>query len=173
MRIARGIADGPRQLLPARQLCPTGQSKSCCLSAWINELWSVARTLRSLVWIPGKVAITPPAACDEFGDFIMGIFDALNTAVAGLKSQSYALQNISGNIANASTIGYKGINTTFEDLVAQSSSPTSQVAGGVQSFSQQTLTTAGTGTASTVANNMAINGDGFFSVQNPPNHVGD
>jgi flagellar hook protein FlgE len=101
----------------------------------------------------------------------MGIFDALNTAVAGLKSQSFALQNISGNIANASTIGYKGIGTTFEDLVAQSSTPTSQVAGGVQSFSQQTLTTAGTVTSSTVATNMAINGDGFFSVQKPTNTV--
>lgn len=101
----------------------------------------------------------------------MGIFDALNTAVAGLQSQSYALQNISGNIANASTIGYKGIDTTFEDLVAQSSGPTSQVAGGVQAFSQQTLTTAGTVTASTVATNMAINGDGFFSVMMPTSTV--
>jgi flagellar hook protein FlgE len=91
--------------------------------------------------------------------------------VGGLQSQSYALQNISGNIANASTIGYKGIDTTFEDLVAQSSGPTSQVAGGVQAFSQQTLTTAGTVTASTVATNMAINGDGFFSVQKPTSTV--
>ena len=101
----------------------------------------------------------------------MGIFDALNTAVAGLQSQSYALQNISGNIANASTIGYKGIDTTFEDLVAQSSGPTSQVAGGVQALSQQTLTTAGTVSSSTVATNMAINGDGFFSVMMPTSTV--
>ena len=101
----------------------------------------------------------------------MGIFDALNTAVAGLQSQSYALQNISGNIANASTIGYKGINTSFEDLVAQSSTPTSQVAGGVQALSQQTMTTAGTVSSSTVATNMAINGDGFFSVQKPTSIV--
>jgi hypothetical protein len=28
----------------------------------------------------------------------MGIFDALNNAVAGLQAQSFALQNISGNI---------------------------------------------------------------------------
>jgi flagellar hook protein FlgE len=112
-----------------------------------------------------------PAARIECGDDVMGIFDALNTAVGGLQSQSYALQNISGNIANASTIGYKGINTTFEDLVAQSSGPTSQVAGGVQAFSQQTLTTAGTVSSSTVATNMAINGDGFFSVQKPTSTV--
>ena len=101
----------------------------------------------------------------------MGIFDALNTSVGGLQAQSYALQNISGNIANASTIGYKGINTSFEDLVAQSSGPTSQVAGGVQALSQQTLTTAGTVSSSTVATNMAINGDGFFSVQKPTSVV--
>jgi flagellar hook protein FlgE len=101
----------------------------------------------------------------------MGIFDALNTAVGGLQSQSFALQNISGNIANASTIGYKGINTSFEDLVAQSSTPTSQVAGGVTALSQQTITTGGTVTASTVATNMAINGDGFFSVQKPTSIV--
>jgi flagellar hook protein FlgE len=101
----------------------------------------------------------------------MGIFDALNTAVAGLQSQSYALQNISGNIANASTIGYKGIDTTFEDMLAQTSSPSTQVAGGVQALSQQTLTTAGTVTASTVSTNMAINGDGFFSVAMPTSTV--
>ncbi|WP_213770168.1 flagellar hook-basal body complex protein [Bradyrhizobium sp. dw_78] len=95
----------------------------------------------------------------------MGIFDALNTAVAGLQAQSFALQNISGNIANSSTIGYKGIDTTFEDLVADASSPTGQVAGGVAAYSQQTITTSGTVSASTVATNMAINGDGFFSVQ--------
>ena len=101
----------------------------------------------------------------------MGIFDALNTAVGGLQSQSFALQNISGNIANASTVGYKGINTNFEDLVAQSSTPTSQVAGGVTALSQQTITTGGTVSSSTVATNMAINGDGFFSVQKPTSIV--
>ncbi len=31
----------------------------------------------------------------------MGIFDALTTAVAGLQAQSFALQNISGNIADS------------------------------------------------------------------------
>ncbi len=48
----------------------------------------------------------------------MGIFDALTTAVAGLQAQSFALQNISGNIANSQTTGYKETNTSFEDLVS-------------------------------------------------------
>jgi len=101
----------------------------------------------------------------------MGIFDALNTAVGGLQAQSFSLQNISGNIANTSTIGYKGINTSFEDLVPDATSPSRQVAGGVTAYAQQTITTAGTVSATTVATNMAINGDGFFDVQMPTNTV--
>jgi flagellar hook protein FlgE len=95
----------------------------------------------------------------------MGIFDALNTAVGGLQSQSFALQNISGNIANASTTGYKGIDTSFEDLIPDATSPSRQVAGGVTAYAQATITTQGTVSTTTVATNMAINGDGFFSVQ--------
>ncbi|HLZ00699.1 MAG TPA: flagellar hook-basal body complex protein [Bradyrhizobium sp.] len=97
----------------------------------------------------------------------MGIFDALNTAVGGLSAQSFALQNISGNIANSSTTGYKGIDTSFEDLIPDATTPNRQVAGGVTAFSQSTITTQGTVSATTVATNMAINGDGFFSVQKP------
>src|SRR5258708_6174485 len=95
----------------------------------------------------------------------MGIFDALNTSVGGLQAQSFALQNISGNIANASTTGYKGIGTSFEDLIPDATSPSRQVAGGVTAFAQSTITTQGTVSVTTVATNMAINGDGFFSVQ--------
>ena len=97
----------------------------------------------------------------------MGIFDALNTSVAGLQAQSFALQNISGNIANASTIGYKGIDTTFEDLIPDALTPNKQPAGSVAAFSQQTVTAQGTVSTSTVATNIAINGDGFFNVQKP------
>src|SRR6202021_3900151 len=102
---------------------------------------------------------------DECGDNVMGIFDALNSSVGGLQAQSFALQNISGNIANASTTGYKGINTSFEDLIPDSTSPSRQVAGGVTAFAQATITTQGTVSTTSVATNMAINGDGFFNVQ--------
>ena len=95
----------------------------------------------------------------------MGIFDALNTSVAGLQAQSFALQNISGNIANAQTTGFKGIGTSFVDLVPNSTSPDRQAAGGVTAFARETISSQGTVSASTVATYMAINGDGFFSVQ--------
>ena len=95
----------------------------------------------------------------------MGIFDAMNTSVGGLQAQSYALQNISGNIANSSTTGYKGIGTSFEDLIPDSSVPSKQVAGGVTAHAQATIMTQGTISSYSVATNMAITGDGFFSVQ--------
>ena len=95
----------------------------------------------------------------------MGIFDALNTSVAGLQAQSFALQNISGNIANAQTTGYKGIGTSFVDLVPDSTNPDRQNAGGVTAYAKATISSQGTVSASTVGTYMAINGDGFFSVQ--------
>ena len=100
----------------------------------------------------------------------MGIFDALNTSVGGLQAQSFALQNISGNIANAQTTGYKGITTAFSDLIPDSTTPNRQVAGGVTAYAQATITTQGTVSASTVGTYMAITGDGFFNVQAPTRH---
>ena len=61
----------------------------------------------------------------------MGLFDALTTAVSGLQAQSFAMQNISGNIANSQTTAYKGIDTSFADLIPGDSVPTHQIAGGV------------------------------------------
>src|SRR6266700_3140160 len=43
--------------------------------------------------------------------------------------------------------------------------PSKQVAGGVTAHAQATITTQGTISSSSVATNMAITGDGFFSVQ--------
>jgi flagellar hook protein FlgE len=96
----------------------------------------------------------------------MGIFDALTTAVAGLQAQSFALQNISGNIANSQTTGYKETNTAFQDLVSQAALGL-QNPDGVTASSVATNTVQGSITSTTVATDMAINGDGFFVVAKP------
>ncbi len=96
----------------------------------------------------------------------MGIFDALTDAVSGLQAQSFALQNISGNIANSQTVGYKETDTAFQDLVAQAAL-NEQNAGSVTASSVSTNTVAGTIQSSSVATNMAINGSGFFVVSQP------
>ncbi|HML06569.1 MAG TPA: flagellar hook-basal body complex protein [Xanthobacteraceae bacterium] len=96
----------------------------------------------------------------------MGIFDALTTAVAGLQAQSFALQNISGNIANSQTTGYKETDTSFADLVSQAA-PAEQTTDGVVATSVSTNTVQGSIQNTSVSTNMAINGDGFFVVAKP------
>ncbi len=96
----------------------------------------------------------------------MGIFGALTTSVAGLRAQSYALENISGNIANSQTTAFKRIDTSFLDLIPDTG-VTKQLAGSVTSASRETNTVQGDVQSAAVATYMAINGDGFFAVQKP------
>ncbi|MBN8970180.1 MAG: flagellar hook-basal body complex protein [Rhizobiales bacterium] len=98
----------------------------------------------------------------------MGIFGALTTSVAGLRAQSYALENISGNIANSQTTAFKRIDTSFLDLIPDTG-VTKQLAGSVTSASRETNTVQGDVQSAAVATYMAINGDGFFAVQKPGN----
>lgn len=102
----------------------------------------------------------------------MGLFDALSSAVSGLQAQSFAMQNISGNIANSQTIAYKGIDTTFQDLVPGDSTPSKQVAGGVIASSRATNTLQGTIQTTSSGTDIAINGDGYFIVQYPSSFSG-
>lgn len=94
----------------------------------------------------------------------MGIFGALTTAVAGLRSQSYALENISGNIANSQTTGFKRVDTSFTDLIPDAPA-NRQTAGGVQAWSRATNSVQGDIQNSSSDTHMAINGDGYFVVQ--------
>ena len=96
----------------------------------------------------------------------MGIFGALTTAVGGLRAESYALENISGNIANSQTTAFKRIDTSFLDLIT-STGLTNQLAGSVTTHSRSTNTVQGDVQSASVATYMAINGAGFFAVQKP------
>src|SRR5204862_4575556 len=96
----------------------------------------------------------------------MGIFDALTTAVTGLQAQSFALQNISGNIANSQTTAFKRTDTNFEDFVT-GDVPRTQVSGNVDASSRATNSVQGSIAANSIGTFMAINGDGYFVVQKP------
>lgn len=96
----------------------------------------------------------------------MGIFGAMSAAVSGLQSQSYAIENIAGNIANSQTSGFKRIDTSFLDFLPDRP-PLRELAGGVGAFSKTTNTVQGDLQTSGIATNMAINGDGYFIIQKP------
>jgi flagellar hook protein FlgE len=96
----------------------------------------------------------------------MGIFDALINAVTGLQAQAYALNNISGNIANSQTVGFKRIDTSFEDMIPQTSLR-QQAAGSVLASSRETNNVQGDIQPMTTDTYMAINGSGYFTVGQP------
>ena len=100
----------------------------------------------------------------------MGIFDALTTAVGGLQAQSFALQNISGNIANSQTTGFKETDTRFEDLVS-AATVGQQTSGGVTTGSVATNGVQGSIQSTSVSTDMAINGNGWFVVAKPNGQV--
>jgi flagellar hook protein FlgE len=92
----------------------------------------------------------------------MGIFSAMMTAVSGLRAQSYALDNISGNIANSQTTGFKRSDTTFADLVSDNGNATAQRSGSVRALTRSTNSVQGGIESSEIATHMSINGDGYF-----------
>lgn len=94
----------------------------------------------------------------------MGIFGAMTTAISGLSSQSFALENISGNIANSRTTGFKRVDTSFSDLVPDMP-PRRELSGSVGAFSRNTTTVQGDIQSSQIGTNMAITGEGFFVVR--------
>src|SRR5712672_3346779 len=50
----------------------------------------------------------------------MSLFGAMNTAISGLSAQSNAFGNISDNVANSQTTGYKRVDTAFVDYLTTS-----------------------------------------------------
>src|SRR5258705_2324231 len=104
------------------------------------------------------------------GDHVMGIFGALNTAVTGMRAQSYALENVSGNIANSQTTAFKRMDTSFVDLIPDQV-PSKQLAGSVSANSRATNTVQGDIQSNSIGTFMAINGDGFFVVGKPSSVV--
>jgi flagellar hook protein FlgE len=108
----------------------------------------------------------------------MGASDGLYIGVTGLDAYQNQIDVISNNLANVSTTGFKEQNVNFQDLLYQTqefaSAPTA-TSGGVNAqnvglgvkigsidtnFQQGSLETTGVNT------NLAINGNGFFVLNN-------
>ncbi len=86
-------------------------------------------------------------------------------SVSGMSAQANALSTISDNIANADTTGYKQASTQFEDMLNEFS--TSEYnAGGVGTVVNYNIAQQGDPTSTTTSTNMAIEGNGFFVVEN-------
>jgi flagellar hook protein FlgE len=98
----------------------------------------------------------------------MSILDAMSTSISGISTQSYALENISGNIANSSTPGFKRVDTGFSDMLGEANAKgrtsTQTTAGSVGAYSEVANTIQGAIKSTGVQTNMALSGGGLFVV---------
>ncbi len=86
---------------------------------------------------------------------------ALWTGISGLSSQQKALDNESNNIANVNTIGFKSSRISFADQMYQD-----RIGKGSKILDAEKLYTQGNLKLTGVNYDMALSGDGFFTVVN-------
>ena len=91
----------------------------------------------------------------------MSFNGAMSTAISGIRAQATALSYISDNIANSQTTGFKRTDASFYDSVT-SSGQNFYLPGTTYAQPAYTNNVQGAINASSVATNMAINGDGYF-----------
>ena len=96
---------------------------------------------------------------------------SLDSGVSALDQFQQDLNVIGNNIANVDTVGFKSANMQFADALSQTigdnSAGVEQIGTGVVTSSIADNFTQGSITSSGVPTNMAINGNGFFLVQDP------
>ena len=90
--------------------------------------------------------------------------------LSGLTAESTALSAIANNLSNQNTTGYKDTSVLFSDLFYQSLGTTGsgdpiQVGAGTQVGAMPSLFTQGSVSATGVPTDVAIQGSGFFVVQ--------
>ena len=96
---------------------------------------------------------------------------SFNIPLSGLNADSTALNTIANNLSNMSTTGFKTQTTNFSDLMYQQigsngSGDGIQVGTGVQVASNSTDFTGGSIASTNVSTNAAIDGTGFFILDN-------
>jgi flagellar hook protein FlgE len=94
----------------------------------------------------------------------MSIFGSMKTAVSGMNAQANRLSTVSDNIANSNTTGYKEASTSFSSLVLPSGSGNYN-SGGVETTIRYAIDQQGDISYTTSGTDLAIQGAGFFVVQ--------
>jgi len=93
----------------------------------------------------------------------MTISSSLNASVAGLNANASRLAAISDNIANASTFGYRRVETSFDSLVVRGNSG-NYAAGGVRSTTERLIDQGGSLVTTENPTDLAVRGRGFIPV---------
>lgn len=94
----------------------------------------------------------------------MSIYGAMRTSISGMNVQADRLSAISDNVANVGTTGYKRASTEFATIVLQASELAYE-SGAVEVRPRRLISEQGAFKYSSSGTDLAINGDGFFVVQ--------
>lgn len=100
----------------------------------------------------------------------MSIFGTMKTAVSGMNAQANRLGTVGDNIANSSTTAYKGASTSFSSLVLPSTSGNYN-SGGVETKVSYSVSEQGALEYTTSGSDLAIQGEGFFIVQDTAGNI--
>ncbi len=96
----------------------------------------------------------------------MSLYGMMRTGVSGMAAQANRLSTVADNIANSGTTGYKRSRAEFASMVL----PTVTGAynsGGVTTAVQTAISSQGVLQYTTSVTDLAVNGNGFFVVQDP------
>ena len=96
----------------------------------------------------------------------MSVFGALYSGVSGLVADSQWLGMIADNISNSNTPAYKETSAVFSTLVTQDPTSTTYTPGGVQVAPFTAIDQQGLLQAASSGTDLAIQGGGFFVVNN-------
>jgi flagellar hook protein FlgE len=100
----------------------------------------------------------------------MSLLGAMNTSISGLTSQAAAFGNISDDIANSQTVGFKRVDTSFIDYLTTSNA-TQNNSGAVVARPDYVNNVQGTITQTDNPLGLAIAGQGFFAVSQQTGQV--
>jgi flagellar hook protein FlgE len=95
----------------------------------------------------------------------MSLFGMMRTGVSGMAAQSNALSTVSDNISNSATTGYKRASAEFSSLL-ETNNTSDYTSGGVNTNIRYGITNQGVIQGTTSTTDLAINGNGFFVVNN-------
>src|SRR4051794_11937906 len=95
----------------------------------------------------------------------MSLYGIMRTGVSGMAAQSNKLSTVSDNIANVNTTGYKRASTEFSSLILKSGSGNYD-SGSVETTVRYAISDQGSLQFTTSATDLAVQGNGYFVVQN-------
>jgi flagellar hook protein FlgE len=94
----------------------------------------------------------------------MSLYGMMRTGVSGMNGQANRLSAVSDNIANSNTTGYKRAKAEFSTLIIPGSR-SSYNSGGVTTDVRYEISQQGVLNYTTSVTDLAVDGDGFFVVQ--------